>query len=207
MFCSADRKASRECGHQSEWPSGDGRLQRVPEHDNKRERELTLDNTPFVIEQWTEQHLRWAEFVECLKQVAPEQAPFVLGDYSKDLPCQLFVALQNDQVVGFLRFGIQPIGSETGCPPLVLDINPVTEAKIYAFVVCEECRCQGTSTALQKCAIQVSRELGCYQLTSHSSYERPANCHVKLSLGFCAQPAGDGKSIYFLMPLKAVKDQ
>lgn len=158
----------------------------------------------FTIEEWNEAHPRWAEFVACLEQAAPEQMPFVLGEYSRDLQCCLLVALQAGQVVGFLRFGIQPIGPEAGCPPLVLNGVPLTEAKIHAFAVREERRGQGIGTALQKRAIQRAKELDCYQLVSHSSYDRPANVHVKLSLGFSAQPEVHGDnppSVYFLMPL------
>ena len=158
----------------------------------------------FTIQQWSEDHPRWPEFIQCLQDAAPEQSPFVVGEYARHLPCHLLVALQADRIVGFLRFGIQPIGSEAGCPPLVLNGAPLTEAKIHAFAVREECRGQGIGTALQRCAIERSRELGCHQLASHSSYDREANVHVKLSLGFSAQPDdnGDPRGIRFLMPLR-----
>lgn len=156
--------------------------------------------TSFSLEEWDETHPRWSEFLECLEQVAPEQAPFVLGDYSCNLPCHLVVALQAGQVVGFLRFGIQAIGPETDCPPLTLNGTVLTEAKIHAFAVREERRGQGIGTALQRWAIQRAKDLGCYQLASHSAYEREANFHVKLSLGFAAH-AEDG-SVRFLMPLR-----
>jgi len=160
-----------------------------------------MDKTLFVIEEWTEDHSRWGEFLECLERAAPEQAPFVLGEYSAGLSCHLLVALQADRVVGFLRFGVQPIGKESGCPPLVLEGAPLTEAKIHAFAVLEESRCQGIGTSLQQQAISLARSSGCHQLASHSSHERPANCRVKLRLGFSALPEAHGQSIYFLMPL------
>ena len=161
-----------------------------------------MDEPPFVIEEWSDEHPRWGEFLECLDQAAPEQAPFVLGEYSAGPPCHLLVALQADRVVGFLRFGVQPIGKESGCPPFVLGGAALTEAKIHAFAVGEESRCQGIGTALQQHAISLARRLGCHQLASHSSYERPANCRVKLRLGFSALPEAHGQSIYFLMPLR-----
>jgi len=164
-----------------------------------------MDKTPFVIEEWTEDHPRWADFLECLEQTAPEQAPFVLGEYSQGLPCHLLVALQADRVVGFLRFGVQPIGRESGCPPLVLNSAALTEAKIHAFAVRGESRCQGIGTSLQQHAISFTMSLGCHQLVSHSSYERAANCRVKLRLGFSALPEAQG-SIYFLMPLRSATD-
>ncbi len=155
----------------------------------------------FSIEPWESNHPRWGEFVECLQQVAPEQAPFVLGDYSRHLPCHLCVALQENRVAGFLRFGIQPIGPEENCPPLALGGIALTEAKIHAFAVREEKRRQGIGTALQKWAIRRAVELGCYQLVSHTSYQSTANLHVKLSLGFAAHP--ENGSVRFLMPLRS----
>lgn len=162
------------------------------------------DQETYALQEWDNAHPRWEEFVRCLEQTAPEQAPFVLGEYSRHLPCYLCVALQDEQVVGFLRFGVQPIGPEAGCPPLVLNGVLLTEAKIHAFAVREERRGQGIGTALQRWAIRRAKELGCYQVASYSSYGRDANYHVKLSLGFGAQPEAHGdeeQGVYFIMPL------
>ena len=60
----------------------------------------------FQLQGLTEDHPRWPDFVRCLEETVPEQAPFVLGDYARHLPCYLSAAFQNDQIVGFLRFGI-----------------------------------------------------------------------------------------------------
>ena len=57
------------------------------------------DQEKFALQEWNNGHPRWKEFVQCLEQTAPEQAPFVLGEYSRHLPCHLCVALQNEQVV------------------------------------------------------------------------------------------------------------
>ena len=161
---------------------------------------MEAEKTPFILQEWDNAHSRWNEFVQCLEQAAPEQSPFVLGEYSRHLLCSLCIALQEDQVVGFLRFGIQPIGPEEQCPPLVLDGVQLTEAKIHAFAVREERRGQGIGKALQKWAIQRAKEQGCYQLVSHTSYENVANLHVKLSLGFAAHP--ENQSVRLLMPLR-----
>ena len=163
------------------------------------------DQQTFTLQEWDNAHPRWEEFVQCLEQTAPEQAPFVLGEYSRNLPCYLCVALQDEQVVGFLRFGIQSIGPEAHCPPLVLNGIPLTEAKIHAFAVREERRGQGIGTALQRWAIRRAKELGCFQVASYSSYGRDANHHIKLSLGFGAQPEVHGdnqQGVYFIMPLQ-----
>ena len=161
-----------------------------------------------TIEEWTHDHPRWQAFVECLETTAPDQAPFVLGAHYQEYPCYLLVALQANAVVGFLRFAVQPIGPEARCPPLTLDGVQLTEAKIHAFAVREDSRGQGMGTALQRQAIRRAKELGCYQIASYSSYGREANHHIKLSLGFGAQPEVHGdnqQGVYFIMPLQVVQ--
>lgn len=163
---------------------------------------------PVAIEEWDERHPRWEEFLDCLKAVAPEQVPFVLGHYYQAHPCYALAALQENRVVGLLRFAVQPIGPEAHCPPLQLDGVPLTEAKIHAFAVRPESREQGIGTLLQKHAIRRARELGCHQVASYSSYDRAANYHLKLSLGFAVQPEVHGdneQGSYFLMPLRAAE--
>ncbi len=159
----------------------------------------------FVIEEWDEVHPRWQEFLSCLKTAAPEQEPFVYGEYYRTFQTYLFVALQLNEVVGFLRFAVQPIGPEVKCPPLYKNGTQLTEAKIHAFAVIENARRQGIGTELQKLAIYRAKELECYQVTSYSSYGREANYRIKLSLGFGVQPEihGDNeKGVYFIMPLQ-----
>ena len=166
----------------------------------------TSEKRPFSLQELAGGHLRWPDFVRCLEETAPEQAPFVLGDYARHLPCYLFVAFQDEQIVGFLRFSIQPVGAEEQCPSLILNGVTLTEAKIHAFAVHPGRRGQGIGTALQRQAIRSARDLGCYQLASHSGCgpDTSASHHVKLSLGFSALPEahGDQRSIRFLMPLQ-----
>jgi GNAT superfamily N-acetyltransferase len=164
--------------------------------------------TEYSIEEWDQTHPRWKEFVACLETVAPEQAPFVFEAYYRAYQSYLLVALQSDQVVGFIRFAVQPIGPEAKCPTLYLNGVPLTEAKIHAFAVHEDSRGQGIGTELQKQTIRRAKVLGCYQVASYSSYGRAANHHIKLSLGFAAQPEVHGdnhQGVYFLMPLQNVE--
>jgi GNAT superfamily N-acetyltransferase len=160
----------------------------------------------FQIEEWDSSHPRYAEFMACLEAVAPEQAPFVAGGgFFNTFPCVLLVALQGQQIAGFLRFAVLPIGPEAHCPTLTLDGQVLVEAKIHAFAVHPDFRNQGIGTALQRHAIRRATQLGCYQLASYSAYGRDANYHVKLALGFAVQPEthGDGeKGVYFMMPLR-----
>ncbi|NTV36045.1 MAG: GNAT family N-acetyltransferase [Anaerolineaceae bacterium] len=161
----------------------------------------------FSIEEWDETHPRWNEFVTCLEKAAPEQAPFVFEEYYREYTSCLFVALQSDEVVGFIRFAIQPIGQETKSPSLFLNGVQLTEAKIHAFAVLKDARGQGIGTELQKRTIRRAKELGCYQVASYSSFGNDANYGIKLSLGFAAQPEVHGDNhfgVYFLMPLKNI---
>ncbi len=158
----------------------------------------------YLIEEWSESHPRWNEFVNCLEKVAPDQVPFVCGEYYKEYKSFLFVALQENEIVGFLRFAVQPIGPEAKCPTLYLEGRQLTEAKIHAFAVCKPYRGKGIGTELQRQTIRRAKELGCYQVASYSSYGRDANHHIKLSLGFGVQPEVHGNNeqgVYFIMPL------
>lgn len=162
-------------------------------------------NSDYSIEEWDETHPRWHEFVACLEAVAPEQAPFVFKERYRAYQSYLLIALQANQVVGFIRFAVQPIGPEAKCPILHLNSVPLTEAKIHAFAVREDARGQGIGTALQKQTIRRAKVLECYQVASYSSYGRDENHHIKLSLGFAAQPEVHGdnhQGVYFIMPLQ-----
>jgi GNAT superfamily N-acetyltransferase len=169
-----------------------------------------MNEPGFSIENWETAHPRYADFIDCVNASAPEQLVFLQGSYFQNYPCYLLVALQQNVVMGFLQFAVMPIGPEAHCPTLVLDGQSLTEAKIHGFAVRPAARGRGIGTALQKQAIRQARQLGCYQLASQSSYDREANYHVKLSLGFAVQPErhGDNEcSVFFIMPLKAVLDE
>ncbi len=160
----------------------------------------------FKIEEWNERASRWPEFIACLTEVAPDQLPFVLGEQYRAHRSYLFVALCSGEVMGLLRFAVQPIGPEAKCPTLHIGDAALCEAKIHAFAVREEARGRGIGTALQKRAIMRARELGCHQVASYSSYGRDANHRVKLALGFGAQPEVHGdkhQGVYFILPLQA----
>ncbi len=170
----------------------------------------------FVIEEWGDDHPRLSDMIECLRAAAPEQMQFIQGSYFQTFPCYRLVALRQDQgtgtlrVAGLLQFAVLPIGPEINCPTLTLDGRTLTEAKIHAFAVHPDFRCQGIGTALQKYAIRLAPRLGCYQLASYSAYGRDANFHVKLSLGFAVQPEVHGDNemgVYFIMPLANLSEE
>jgi GNAT superfamily N-acetyltransferase len=149
-------------------------------------------------------HARLPDFLQFLQAVAPDQVPFVVGEYYARYPSYLLAAVEAGEIAGAIRFAVQPIGPEARCPVLCLDKIPLTEARIHVFAVRPASRGRGIGTQLQKWAIERARGLGCHQVASYSSYDREANYHVKLSLGFAAQPEVHGdneRGVYFLMPL------
>jgi GNAT superfamily N-acetyltransferase len=161
-----------------------------------------------AFEEWDGGHPRFPDFLEFLQAVAPEQVPFVVGDYYVRYVSHLCVALEGGELAGAIRFAVQPIGPEARCPVLHRDGVPLTEAKIHVFVVRPASRGRGIGTALQKWVIRRARGLGCYQVASYSCYDKEANYHIKLALGFAAQPEVHGdneQGAYFLLPLRAAR--
>jgi GNAT superfamily N-acetyltransferase len=121
------------------------------------------------------------------------------------LSSHLLVAVEDETVVGFLRFVLQPIGPDMDCPAVVVDGVELIESKIMAFGVVPERRRQGIGRALQQAAIERARELDCYQVRSHSSGDNQANHRLKLAMGFAMHPivrGDDNHGCYFLMPLR-----
>jgi GNAT superfamily N-acetyltransferase len=157
-----------------------------------------------VFEEWDTGHPRFSDFLQFLQSVAPDQVQFVVGEYYAPYGSHLLVALDDAEVAGAIRFAVQPIGPDAGCPPVYLNGAPLTEAKIHVFAVRPASRGLGIGTLLQKWVIRRARGLGCYQVASYSCYDKTANYHIKLSLGFAAQPEVHGdneQGVYFLMPL------
>ena len=88
-------------------------------------------------------------------------------------------------------------------PPLVVDGQNITEAKIVAFGVKESYRRHGIGRALQEYVIGRARALGCYQVRSVSGADHPANRQLKLAMGFGVEPMErDKPTLAFVMPLK-----
>jgi GNAT superfamily N-acetyltransferase len=117
----------------------------------------------------------------------------------------LLVATMDAHALGFLSFVIQTIGPDMGCPPVTVNGVTLIEAKIMAFGVTPEWRKQGVGRALQEAAIRHARDLGCYQVRSHSSGDADANHRLKLAMGFAIHPivrGEDNQGCYFLLPLR-----
>lgn len=67
--------------------------------------------------------------------------------------------------------------------------RPLLETYVMTFAVDDDYRRQGIGSALQCAALELTRELGGYQMRSWSSVDKTANYALKLRLGFAAHPA------------------
>ena len=85
---------------------------------------------------------------------------------------------------------------------------PLRETFVNTFAVDETRRRQGYVRALQIAALDLTRELGCYQMRSWSSLDKTANFALKISLGFAVFPAvdttGSGQTISGVYFVKTV---
>lgn len=157
----------------------------------------------YSIEEWLPSHPRWPEFAACVESEG--QKNWVFNPHFEQFPRYYLVALQENQVIGFLMFFMQPIGPEADCAPVHISGSWLIEAKIIGFGVKRQSRRQGIGQALQEYAIRRARELGCYQIRSYSTSSNVANYQLKLRMGFAAVPVSRGdeeKGMYFLMPLR-----
>lgn len=135
-----------------------------------------------------------------------ESQPFHLSSH-------VLAAMDGHRVVGFLRLVVQRIGDDekdfdagaAGFQKAVAG-SPLLEAKVLAFGVDPAQRRRGIGRLLQLFAIRRARDLGCWQVRSHSAGESQENHRLKVSLGFAVHPIsrGDDRSgAYFLLPLQS----
>ncbi len=155
------------------------------------------------IEKWDDTHPRWSELNQLA--VAVEQDRWLTIKFDWHLSTHVLVALQNDEVVGFLRFDRQEIGSDMERPSVTHNTKPLIEAKVMAFAVAESHRNQGIGRALQNAALHEAKRQDCYQLRSFSNGKKEVNHHLKISMGFGIHPhvrKDDNRGVFFVMPLQ-----
>jgi GNAT superfamily N-acetyltransferase len=165
-------------------------------------------DVPPAIEEWDATHARRLE----LLAVIAEQGQSGWAAFSADFhrSTHMLVALEEARIAGFLRYVVQAIGPDAGCPPLALAGRILIEAKILAFGVALARRRRGIGRALQLRCIQDARERGCYQVRSHSGGDHPANHQLKLALGFGVLPivrGDDTRGAYYILPLLLAASQ
>jgi GNAT superfamily N-acetyltransferase len=143
------------------------------------------------VERFSPDHALWPDYVRHLKR--HNMARWVLGDDDQSLPDIIFLGtVENQDVIGHVTLKEQVIQvpvEDATVPLLDGDGNPVRETFVYTFAVDEDFRRQGHGRALQVAAIATTKALGCYQMRSWCSLDKPANYALKLSLGFAVHPA------------------
>jgi GNAT superfamily N-acetyltransferase len=155
-----------------------------------------------TIEEWELTHPRWGEILQFVEGQAQSQWVAFHADWHRS--SHMLVAQHGTQLVGFLRFVTQIIGTDAEHDPITCDGKSLTEAKVLAFGVDSIHQRQGIGRALQEAALRLARTLGCYQLRSHSSGSHTANHQLKLRMGFAVHPVvrgDDTGGVYFIMPL------
>ncbi len=169
-----------------------------------KDMDLHVDSgLPLCIQGWTPDHPRWAHLQAAADGVG--QTKWVNVCFAWHQSSHLLVALKGGTIVGFLRLVTQYIGADEELPLTELAGQPLLEAKVMAFAVVESHRRQGIGRALQEAALRLAKELGCYQLRSHSSGDKRANHQLKLAMGFVLHRivrGEDRQGGYFIMPLR-----
>ena len=161
-----------------------------------------MPDTPMIIEEWTPNHPRWPTLLTAVEEQGQSDWLAFHADFHRS--SHVLVAQEAGAVTGFLRYVIQEIGPDAGCPPVQFEGVRLTEAKVIAFGVDPARQGVGIGKALQRALLQAARAQGCYQVRSHSGGDHPANHHLKLALGFGVHPIVRGEDthgVYFIMPL------
>jgi GNAT superfamily N-acetyltransferase len=168
---------------------------------------MSEEGKRFVVEEWSDTHPRIGEARKLIE--AHDQEAWVNFVAEWHISSHLLVAQAEGVVAGFLRYVVQPIGSDADCPPLEFLGEQLTEAKVLAFGVAIGKRRQKIGRRLQIELIARAKALGCYQVRSHSGGKHKENHQLKLSLGFGVHPIvrGDDRAgVYFVLPLRQRRD-
>jgi GNAT superfamily N-acetyltransferase len=137
----------------------------------------------------------WPELFAHLDRV--EQRRHAFAEDGTLRPDSHFLAVVlDDHVVGNIGLNMQELVVPATSTSAGYDLTlrdpggaPLRELYVQSFAVEPEHRRRGYGRALQLAALDLARELGCYQMRSWSSVDRPENYALKLSLGFAAHPA------------------
>jgi GNAT superfamily N-acetyltransferase len=155
------------------------------------------------IEEWEANHPRWYEMSELVDQLNQTAWINFTADWHQS--SHMLAALDSGQVIGFLRYVVQPIGPDENLSSFTFNGKVLLEAKVIAFGVTPDRRRQGIGRTLQEKLIQLCLSQGVYQIRSHSSLKNVENHALKTALGFGIHPFNpeNGKSgYYFILPLR-----
>ena len=155
-----------------------------------------------MINQFTPDHQHWENYVTHLER--HNMARWVLSDDHQPQPDHLCLGAisGNHDVIGNLVLAVQPItfpetewGAGHGHALTGPDGIPLRETFIATFAVDEAYRRQGYGRALQCAALDLTRELGCYQMRSWSSLDKVANFALKFPLWYLGSDRIDNNHV------------
>jgi GNAT superfamily N-acetyltransferase len=141
------------------------------------------------VERFDATHTLWHSYVAHLRR-----ASMVRWSISpEELPLENTVYLgtrANRLVIGHISVRIQPI-QIPGMDQVLRDSSGdiLNELFVQTFAVEENYRRRGYGRALQQAALNLLPTLHCCQMRSWSSFDKPANYALKISLGFAVCPA------------------
>ena len=154
-----------------------------------------------LVRELTKSDRDWPEYAAVIDDAG--QSKWAFAPHFEPFSRHYVMAKQDGRVVGFLMYVVWEIGPhDRNHPPVVLNGQKLTEAKILAFGVREAYRRRGIGRALQGHTLRRARDLGCYQVRSVSDADHPQNHRLKLAMGFAVEPMErDKPSLAFVMPL------
>ena len=139
-------------------------------------------------------HVLWEALRAHLARVDMES--WVIDKAGRPVPDVYFLGVvDNEYVVGHISIKLQDIiipATEWGGGierPLTKDDRRLTETFVQTFAVDEAHRRRGHGRILQLAALDLTKEIGAYQMRSWSSLDKLGNYMLKLNLGFAAHPA------------------
>ena len=136
-----------------------------------------------------DRYLAHLERVEMTTHAVDEDGEPIEGNYYLSIT-------DDDAVIGHISIKVQKlIVPETEWSSVFdhhvrdTDGAPLRETFVQTFAVESNHRRKGHGRALQLAALDLTCDLGCYQMRSWSSLDARANYRLKLSLGFAIHPA------------------
>jgi len=122
------------------------------------------------------------------------------------------LAREGEAIIGHISLKVQPLiapatewSQNRELPLTDAQGQPLHETYVQTFAVEAGFRRRGYGRALQEAALEATKALGCYQMRSWSSTDKPANYALKLAMGFAAHPTTfalpDGRlisGVYFI---------
>lgn len=140
---------------------------------------------PITIQSWDEAHPRWQDL---FTHVTTRENNIHTMTDDAPVPFYAAVALDQDQIIGYHVFLIQPIGPEMDVRIITHNGTLLQEAKIRTLRVEDAYQNQGIGTRLQQQTLKMAADLGCWQMRSRSAIDRAHNYRIKIKLGFAAHP-------------------